>query len=127
MAVFRNEERLARRVGELGALEIDAHDARAGGRWQNIMDGQRQQHGELCYLTETMTPIRRARGAMLRLVRRRLFSTVLGLLLVLPAAWIEMRGRVDAWWVEGLTLVLGAIGVALLWTGIFGLKPDWEE
>jgi hypothetical protein len=74
-----------------------------------------------------MSVIRRARGAMLRLVRRRSFSTIAGLVLVLPALWLETRGRVDAWWVQGLTLVLGAVGVALLWTGLFGLKPDWEE
>jgi hypothetical protein len=74
-----------------------------------------------------MSLIRRARGAMLRLVRRRAFSTLAGLALVLPAAWLETRGRVDAWWAQGLTLTLGAIGVALLWTGLFGLKPDWEE
>ena len=74
-----------------------------------------------------MSLIRRARGAMLRLVRRRLLSTIAGLVLVLPAAWLETRGRVDTWWVQGLTLALGAIGVALLWTGLFGLRPDWEE
>jgi hypothetical protein len=74
-----------------------------------------------------MPLIRRARGAMLRLVRRRLFTTVVGLLFFLPAAWIQVRGRVDAWWVEGLSLIAGAVGVALLWTAIFGLKPDWEE
>ena len=64
---------------------------------------------------------------MLRLVRRRSFSTIAGLVLVLPAAWLETRGRVDTWWIQGLTLSLGAIGVALLWTGLFGLKPDWDE
>jgi hypothetical protein len=74
-----------------------------------------------------MALIRRARGAMLRLVRRRLLSTIAGLLMVLPAAWVETRGRVDSWWLQALTLTLGAIGVALLWTGIFGLKPDWDE
>jgi hypothetical protein len=74
-----------------------------------------------------MTPIRRARGALLRLARRRRLAAVVGVLLVVPAAWIQTRGRFDAWWVEGLSLVAGAVGVALLWTGIFGLKPDWEE
>ena len=119
-------ERLARRIRESSALQIDSHDARPRRRRQNIVDGQRQKHAVLCYLTE-MTWLRRARGAMLRLVRRRRASTVVGLSLILAAAWVQTRGRFDAWWVEGSSLVAGAIGVALLWTGIFGLKPDWEE
>lgn len=71
--------------------------------------------------------IRRIRGALLRLVRRRLVAITIGLLLVLPAAWVQSRGRFDAWWVEGFSLVAGATGVALLWTGLVGLKPDWTE
>jgi hypothetical protein len=74
-----------------------------------------------------MPSIRRFRGAVLRLVRRRGVSIVVGLLLFLPAAWIQMRGRFDAWWVEGLSLVAAATGIALLYAGIVGLKPDWTE
>jgi hypothetical protein len=74
-----------------------------------------------------MPVVRRIRGAMLRLARRRLWSVVAGLLLVLPAAWIQTRVRIDAWWLEGFSLVAGAAGVALLWTGLFGLKPDWVD
>jgi hypothetical protein len=77
---------------------------------------------------ETMPPfLRRARGALLRLVRRRTLSIVVGLLLVLPAAWSQFRGRFDAWWIEGASLVLGATGVALLWNGLTGPKPDWMD
>ena len=83
---------------------------------------------------ETMAPFprrarvpRRARGAVLRLVRRRTFSIVVGLLLVLPAAWLRLGGQVDAWWIEGVSLVLGATGVALLLTGLTGPKPDWID
>jgi hypothetical protein len=50
-----------------------------------------------------------------------------GLLLVLPAAWSQFRGRFDAWWIEGASLVLGATGVALLWNGLTGPKPDWMD
>jgi hypothetical protein len=74
-----------------------------------------------------MPAIRRFRGVVLRLVRRRTLAIVLGSLLVLSAAWIQLLGRFDAWWIEGFSLVGGATGVALLWTGIAGLKPDWTE
>jgi hypothetical protein len=70
---------------------------------------------------------RRARGALLRLVRRRLFAIVAGGLLVGPAAWLELSGRYGAWWVDGLSLVLGATGAAVLWTGIAGVPPDWVD
>jgi hypothetical protein len=77
---------------------------------------------------ETMAPFpRRARGAVLRLVRRRTLSIVVGLLLVLPAAWLQFRGRFDAWWIEGASLVLGATGAAFLWAGLTGPKPDWVD
>ena len=71
--------------------------------------------------------IRRTRGALLRLVRRRLLAVGVGLALVVPAAWLELRGRYGAWWVEGLSLVLGATGAALLWTGLRGVRPDWID
>ena len=70
---------------------------------------------------------RRARGVLLRLVRRRGTAAAAGLALIAPAAWIKFSGQVDAWWGDGLALVLGATGAALLWTGIAGLKPDWTD
>lgn len=75
-----------------------------------------------------MSPlIRRARGVVLRLVRRRALSIAVGLLLVLPAAWVQVLGPFDAWWIEGVSLVVGATGVALLWTGLTGPKRDWMD
>jgi len=71
--------------------------------------------------------IRRARGLILRFVRRRVPAVVVGSGLVVTAAWIEWGMRVDAWWVEGVALVAGATGVAILWTGLTGAQPDWEE
>ena len=71
--------------------------------------------------------LRRARGILLRLVRRRSLAVVVGLALVIPAAWIEFSGRFDAWWVNGLALVAGATGLAVLWTGLTGPSPDWIE
>jgi len=71
--------------------------------------------------------LRRARGILLRLVRRRSLAVVVGLALVIPAAWIEFSGRFDAWWANGLALVVGATGLAVLWTGLTGPAPDWVD
>jgi glucose dehydrogenase len=64
---------------------------------------------------------------LLRLVRRRALAIVVGLALVVPAAWIELSGRYDAWWVQGMALVLLASGLAVLWTGVTGPSPDWID
>ncbi|MBI3402803.1 MAG: hypothetical protein HY048_15410 [Acidobacteria bacterium] len=71
--------------------------------------------------------LRRARGLVLRLVRRRSPAIVAGLALAAPAAWLEFGARTGAWWADGLALVLGATGAALIWTGVTGLKADWVD
>ncbi len=71
--------------------------------------------------------LRRLRGIVLRFVRRRRLATIVGVALVLPAAWIEFGGHAEAWWMEGLALVAGATGLAIAWTGITGAAPDWIE
>ena len=71
--------------------------------------------------------LRRARGLLLRFVRRRPAALAVGLALALPAAWLEFSGRIDAWWIEGLALVAGATGVALIWVALAGVSPDWIE
>jgi hypothetical protein len=71
--------------------------------------------------------LRRLRGALLRLVRRRAAAIVVGGLLVAPAAWVEFSSRYGAWWQEGLALVIGATGLAILWTGLTGVSPDWVD
>jgi hypothetical protein len=71
--------------------------------------------------------LRRARGLLLRLVRRRALAIVVGLALAAPAAWIEFSGRYDAGWIQGLALVLLASGLAILWTGLTGPSPDWID
>jgi len=68
----------------------------------------------------------RARGRTLRLARNRPLAAAIGTLLVVPAAWIEWSGRY-AWWIQGLALVFGATGLALLWTALTGVPPDWVE
>jgi hypothetical protein len=70
---------------------------------------------------------RKARGLLLRFVRRRALASLVGIALAVPAAWIEFSGRASAWWVEGLALISGATGLALLWTGVIGTSPDWIE
>jgi len=71
--------------------------------------------------------LRRARGVLLRLVRRRRAAIAAGILLLAPAVWLEASGRYGAWWVDGASLVLGATGAALLWAGISGPRPDWID
>jgi hypothetical protein len=71
--------------------------------------------------------MRRVRGAVLRIVRRRALSIAIGSVLVAFAAWLEFWARVDAWWVEGAGLVAGAVGIALLWNAVAGARPDWIE
>lgn len=74
-----------------------------------------------------MFKLRRLRGAMLRLLRRRTLSIAVGLALVLPAAWVRFATDYDQWWVEGLCLVVGATGIAIAWTGLTGPSPDWLD
>jgi hypothetical protein len=71
--------------------------------------------------------LRRARGFMLRLVRRRALAMGIGLVLIMPSAWVEFSGRYGAWWAEGLALVVGATGIAIFWTGLTGGSPDWVD
>ena len=71
--------------------------------------------------------LRRARGILLRLVRRRTLAMVVGLALMLPSWWVEVSGRHDAWWVKGLMLIVGATGIAIFWTGLTGPSPDWID
>jgi len=70
--------------------------------------------------------LRRARGALLRIVRRRPLAIAAGVALAGPAAWLEFRGA-GAWWLDGFALLLGATGVALIWTGLTGPRPDWMD
>jgi hypothetical protein len=74
-----------------------------------------------------MAIVSRVRGALLRLVRRRRASALIGAALVVPSAWVEFASRDPEGWMEGLALVFGAIGIALLWSGIRGVPPDWTD
>ena len=71
--------------------------------------------------------IRRVRGIVLRLVRRRGAAIAVGLALAAPSAWVEFSGRFDSPWQQGLALIVGATGLAILWTGLTGASPDWID
>jgi hypothetical protein len=71
--------------------------------------------------------LRRVRGFLLRLVRRRGLALFVGLALAAPAAWVEFSGRYGGWWADGLALVVGATGIAIFWTGLTGASPDWID
>jgi hypothetical protein len=62
--------------------------------------------------------LRRARGIVLRLVRRRRLAVTLGAVLAVPALWLELTGSSPAWWVAGLALIVAATGVALVCAGL---------
>jgi hypothetical protein len=74
--------------------------------------------------------MKRFRGWLLRLVRHRARAGAVGLALVGPAAWVEFFARIGeqwAWLANGIALVAGATGLALLWTALVGVAPDWTE
>ena len=79
------------------------------------------------HYASSMALMRRTRGVMLRLVRRRAWSMVLGAAIVVPAAWLEFGVTNAPWWLQGLSLIVGATGLALFWTGLTGASPDWVE
>jgi hypothetical protein len=72
--------------------------------------------------------LKRLRGSLLRFVLKRPAAIALGLVLIVPAAWLLLQ---DLPWespvTDGMGLILGATGVAFLLAGIGGRRPDWEE
>jgi len=71
---------------------------------------------------------KRVRGWLLRLVLNRPFAIVLGLWLAAPVVWLMLH---DYPWengaTDGLSLVVGATGIALFLAGVGGRRPDWLE
>jgi hypothetical protein len=71
---------------------------------------------------------RRLRGWLIRLALNRSVSIALGLILLTPAVW--MLAGDYAWETpatDGLGLIVGATGAALLLAGIGGRRPDWID
>jgi nitrate/nitrite transporter NarK len=74
-----------------------------------------------------MAIMRRTRGVVLRVVRSRQRSIAVGLVLLIPAVWLQLAATRDAWWSDAISLVGGATGAAFLWTGLTGASPDWVD
>ena len=71
---------------------------------------------------------KRLRGFLLRLALRRPVAITLGVMLIAPAAWLLVQ---DLPWetpmTDGIGLIIGATGAALLFAGLGGRRPDWLE
>jgi hypothetical protein len=64
---------------------------------------------------------------LLRVVRNRGLAAGVGFVMVLPAVWLQLDPRYASWWTEGGSLVSGATGLALIYSALFGVKPDWTD
>ena len=75
-----------------------------------------------------MSFLRRTRGSLLRLAFRRATAVATGLALALPSVWLMAA---DLPWesgvTDGLSLVCGATGVALVLIGLRGRSADWVD
>ncbi len=71
---------------------------------------------------------RRLRGVLLRVARDRGAAGLLGAALALPAGLLLARDYGwETWLTDGLGLVLGATGLALLLMALGGARPDWID
>jgi hypothetical protein len=72
--------------------------------------------------------LKRLRGCVLRCALKRPAAIALGLVMLAPAGWLLIE---DLPWespsTDGLGLILGATGVAFLFVGIGGRRPDWID
>ncbi len=72
--------------------------------------------------------IRHARGALLRFAFSRRHALAAGLVLSGPAGWLTIADYAwESWMSDGLALVLGATGVALMVIAVGGRRPDWID
>lgn len=75
-----------------------------------------------------MPTFRRARGSLLRLTRARPIAIMFGLILATGAALLMVGDYSwESWLTDGLGLVIGATGIALLVIGLGGQRPDWID
>jgi len=75
-----------------------------------------------------MPHLRRWRGALLRLALRKTMALSVGGACLVPG-FLLLAGNY-AWEsgaTDGLALLLVATGMALMWTGLTGRKPDWID
>ena len=72
--------------------------------------------------------IRRLRGALLRLAFNRRAAFVAGLAGTGAALWLAVVDTPwESWVTDGLGLVAGATGAALILVALGGRRPDWVE
>jgi hypothetical protein len=70
----------------------------------------------------------RVRGAILRLAYARLAATCVGAAMLLGALALVLREfSWETWATDGLALVAGATGAALIVIGLQGRRTDWIE
>lgn len=71
---------------------------------------------------------RRLRGGLLRLVFNRRAAAVTGCVLMAPAAALLAGNYAwESWITDGVGLVLGATGAALVLAGVGGRRADWID
>lgn len=74
------------------------------------------------------TLIRRLRGALLRLAFNRSAALAAGIACAGGAGWLAaIDAPWESWVSDGLGLVAGATGAALILVALGGRRPDWEE
>ena len=72
--------------------------------------------------------IRRLRGGLLRLAFNRPAALVSGLVSAAGAVWLAaIDAPWESWVSDGIGLVAGATGAALILVALGGRRPDWEE
>ena len=75
-----------------------------------------------------MSGLRRARGLLLRVAFARRAAVAAGVLLLAAFGvlrWFDFRW--ESWLSDGIALVLGASGAALLLAAATGRRPDWID
>lgn len=71
---------------------------------------------------------RRARGIVLRLVRAPVTAVATGVALAAASGCLLTFDLTwESWVTDGLGLVLGGTGVALIVAGLGGRRPDWID
>lgn len=72
--------------------------------------------------------IRRVRGTLLRAALRRSTAILIGAVLLIPAAAVTLLDfDWETWVTDGLSLIAGGTGAALVLTGLAGRRPDWVD
>ncbi len=74
------------------------------------------------------TKMRRTRGVLLRVALSRTPALVVGLVLLAPATVIAVGDYGwESWLTDGLGLIGGATGAALVLSGLAGRRADWID